>query len=251
MTPEKTGRNDPCPCGSGKKYKKCCLKLDRTLNAPGALDRDSIMESMRQMQDRFAKQRVREGEVREEVARRGFPAIFEELRTLGATHPEEDLEELFASDRTGASEIELSTELRGLGKDERRDWSFVKEGVAAELIKLYARRAHPDIALWSDISDRLDEAYNLAFAQDVSSAAMRVHHLTKFWETMFEVMPDETEHGLIEDLRGVELSFDVNLNHCLDDFELAMSEHEAPPARALAVRARMAKLLYAEPRYTE
>ncbi|MFM9942071.1 MAG: SEC-C metal-binding domain-containing protein [Hyphomicrobiaceae bacterium] len=21
----KTGRNDPCPCGSGQKYKKCCL----------------------------------------------------------------------------------------------------------------------------------------------------------------------------------------------------------------------------------
>ena len=21
----KTGRNDPCPCGSGKKYKNCCL----------------------------------------------------------------------------------------------------------------------------------------------------------------------------------------------------------------------------------
>ncbi|UAA38578.1 UPF0149 family protein [Paraneptunicella aestuarii] len=24
-TEPKTGRNDPCPCGSGKKYKKCCL----------------------------------------------------------------------------------------------------------------------------------------------------------------------------------------------------------------------------------
>ena len=23
---KKTGRNDPCPCGSGKKYKKCCLQ---------------------------------------------------------------------------------------------------------------------------------------------------------------------------------------------------------------------------------
>src|SRR6266404_108419 len=23
----KTGRNDPCPCGSGKKYKRCCLNL--------------------------------------------------------------------------------------------------------------------------------------------------------------------------------------------------------------------------------
>ena len=23
-----TGRNDPCPCGSGKKYKRCCLDKD-------------------------------------------------------------------------------------------------------------------------------------------------------------------------------------------------------------------------------
>jgi uncharacterized protein YchJ len=25
-TPMKSGRNDPCPCGSGKKYKQCCLQ---------------------------------------------------------------------------------------------------------------------------------------------------------------------------------------------------------------------------------
>jgi preprotein translocase subunit SecA len=25
-TGPKVGRNDPCPCGSGKKYKKCCGK---------------------------------------------------------------------------------------------------------------------------------------------------------------------------------------------------------------------------------
>jgi len=29
MARKKTGRNDPCPCGSGKKYKKCCLDKDR------------------------------------------------------------------------------------------------------------------------------------------------------------------------------------------------------------------------------
>lgn len=28
-TERKIGRNDPCPCGSGKKYKKCCLGRDR------------------------------------------------------------------------------------------------------------------------------------------------------------------------------------------------------------------------------
>lgn len=27
--PQKTGRNDSCPCGSGKKYKKCCLPADQ------------------------------------------------------------------------------------------------------------------------------------------------------------------------------------------------------------------------------
>ena len=25
---EETGRNDACPCGSGKKYKRCCLDGD-------------------------------------------------------------------------------------------------------------------------------------------------------------------------------------------------------------------------------
>ncbi|MFB3946993.1 SEC-C metal-binding domain-containing protein [Aeromonas veronii bv. sobria] len=25
VTPIKIGRNEPCPCGSGKKYKQCCL----------------------------------------------------------------------------------------------------------------------------------------------------------------------------------------------------------------------------------
>lgn len=28
---QKIGRNDPCPCGSGKKYKKCCLNLVRQI----------------------------------------------------------------------------------------------------------------------------------------------------------------------------------------------------------------------------
>ncbi len=30
----KTGRNDPCPCGSGKKYKKCCLGKEEKRKTP-------------------------------------------------------------------------------------------------------------------------------------------------------------------------------------------------------------------------
>ncbi len=27
------GRNEPCPCGSGRKYKQCCLPKDEALDA--------------------------------------------------------------------------------------------------------------------------------------------------------------------------------------------------------------------------
>jgi SEC-C motif len=34
----KLGRNDPCPCGSGKKYKHCCLKAEQTKAADSRAD---------------------------------------------------------------------------------------------------------------------------------------------------------------------------------------------------------------------
>jgi tetratricopeptide (TPR) repeat protein len=33
----KTGRNDPCPCGSAKKYKHCCLEKDRAADLADAV----------------------------------------------------------------------------------------------------------------------------------------------------------------------------------------------------------------------
>jgi Flp pilus assembly protein TadD len=40
MTPSKIGRNDPCPCGSGKKYKQCCQRTEgtNTSNSPALAD---------------------------------------------------------------------------------------------------------------------------------------------------------------------------------------------------------------------
>jgi SEC-C motif-containing protein len=41
------GRNDPCPCGSGKKYKRCCLGKDApALGAWTAGERDSALASL-------------------------------------------------------------------------------------------------------------------------------------------------------------------------------------------------------------
>lgn len=43
----KTGRNDPCPCGSGKKYKHCCLRQE-TAGKSEAMSRDRAWDTMMQ-----------------------------------------------------------------------------------------------------------------------------------------------------------------------------------------------------------
>ena len=45
----KTGRNDPCTCGSGKKYKHCCLDKDRAAQLVPAAAKLAAMA--RQMDD--------------------------------------------------------------------------------------------------------------------------------------------------------------------------------------------------------
>lgn len=46
----KIGRNDPCPCGSGKKYKKCCQ--DQSVAQPV----DDVWHTLRAVDDRLAHQ---------------------------------------------------------------------------------------------------------------------------------------------------------------------------------------------------
>ena len=50
---EKTGRNDACPCGSGKKYKQCCLS--NSINVlPGPEMSDTPWGRQRDASDRLA-----------------------------------------------------------------------------------------------------------------------------------------------------------------------------------------------------
>ena len=44
----KVGRNDPCPCGSGKKYKKCCLRKTVTKSST---DNTSTWETEKEAKD--------------------------------------------------------------------------------------------------------------------------------------------------------------------------------------------------------
>src|SRR5208337_4479286 len=65
LTTSKTNRNDPCPCGSGKKYKKCCLPKHEEA-------RKLIPKEQLQQMEEGAKARER----LEKEVRKGFDLIF-------------------------------------------------------------------------------------------------------------------------------------------------------------------------------
>ena len=46
---ENLGRNDLCHCGSGKKYKQCCLEIDERKAHPKALNKNGLMAIFRKM----------------------------------------------------------------------------------------------------------------------------------------------------------------------------------------------------------
>ena len=55
----KPGRNDRCPCGSGKKYKQCCLTKDEAAHAQhgSAMTRDGMAVAQVLRDERAAEQR--------------------------------------------------------------------------------------------------------------------------------------------------------------------------------------------------
>lgn len=55
----KPGRNDRCPCGSGKKYKSCCLTKDE------AAERERLTTAQTARDERAAKKRQSLSELRE------------------------------------------------------------------------------------------------------------------------------------------------------------------------------------------
>jgi hypothetical protein len=61
---DKTGRNDPCPCGSGKKYKKCCLPTH------AADQRQQFAEQQAERDQRAAAHRLSLREVTAAIAAR-------------------------------------------------------------------------------------------------------------------------------------------------------------------------------------
>lgn len=63
---QKVGRNDPCPCGSGKKYKACCLKKEQAKRAP----RSMKMRSVKTLQGGISNMLNQVGEMNKEIEKK-------------------------------------------------------------------------------------------------------------------------------------------------------------------------------------
>jgi tetratricopeptide (TPR) repeat protein len=73
-TMTKTGRNDPCPCGSGKKYKRCCQEKDEAEKSAARAAAQAAQQAALQAQQA-------ESQARYEAARKAF---IEKTRELDA-----------------------------------------------------------------------------------------------------------------------------------------------------------------------
>jgi len=137
--PRKVGRNEPCPCGSGKKYKKCCLPKDeararaaaaaarqaeeQAASAHASLpsDRPPPQPAEPQIQPRLTLDRFDEPKLPPEVEAR-LTALWDEF---------EEIEE-----PTGSQMDQLLSQLLEL-PFEATEWN--------DLLHLFAQCGHPDL----------------------------------------------------------------------------------------------------------
>ncbi|MCX7823357.1 MAG: SEC-C metal-binding domain-containing protein [Syntrophobacterales bacterium] len=85
---EKISRNDPCPCGSGKKYKKCCLSIHEGFKR--SIPQDELFKREQQLRE---KRRL------EQEIQRGFDLLFNEDFVRARKHAENLLEDYSEDDR--------------------------------------------------------------------------------------------------------------------------------------------------------
>jgi hypothetical protein len=139
---DKIGRNDPCPCGSGLKHKRCCLNSSQAFNSP----------SFPELRDRWD---------REEIARMTTGQIFEMLARLGIPSTEDAFLKDAAECR-GSSDIcrrwEAGFKITAEGNDADFPW------MAADVLW---RRLVPDKISTEQLDDMMQEGYELIAKRDL------------------------------------------------------------------------------------
>jgi len=137
----KIGRNDPCPCGSGKKYKKCCLEKNEQAakRMPAADDDEAGEDKELEYTPAFLRQMGKEAKKRASPERKRWMRFWEEFEEASVDEKIERASELIESIPEFKGELAFSL------MDILRN-PLQKSGRAKDLDKLIRRvkELHPE-----------------------------------------------------------------------------------------------------------
>ena len=120
LTMKKIERNTPCPCGSGKKYKQCCLKRDEVLASSKRVETALIPNAIREAIEHHQAGRLLQAE-----------AIYQQIFQAEPNHPEALHFLGVIAHQTGRNE--LAVELIGKALSIKPDYADAHNNLALAL----------------------------------------------------------------------------------------------------------------------
>ncbi|NSW91919.1 MAG: SEC-C domain-containing protein [Firmicutes bacterium] len=155
----KIGRNEPCPCGSGKKYKKCCIdKPEQDIMREGFL------------------QRLKSLWTYEKVSKMSTAEIIQRLESIGIPFDKDaflrDIEKFYSAEQISENWFK-NFRVTAKGRDEDFPW------LAAWI--LWERLAPTHILSMEQMNDLIDEGFELLSKNDSKKAC---DVWLKVWEAL-------------------------------------------------------------------
>ncbi|MCU9614566.1 SEC-C domain-containing protein [Caldibacillus lycopersici] len=190
------GRNDPCPCGSGKKYKKCCMNKDVTFDQTQPNNGKTESWSL------------------EKVAQLTSEEIFTKLNELGLTMDEQSFVKAIISKKSAK---ELFDEWV---KSYQLNESTISAEFAFYVIRVLAKRLAPDHILAEMLHSMMQDGYQLYENKEEEAACelwWELWNKTFAWLTPRQV-------SSIEQLDALTAPFMAqSYFNWVQDFEMALS----------------------------
>jgi tetratricopeptide (TPR) repeat protein len=133
----KPGRNDPCPCGSGQKYKRCCLEKDQIAQSAALADTATAQANATRALAALLREHIVEDEDNEDELTRDSNAVVDlvhEGKLDEAEQAARNLLECYPEVHDGYDRLGMVYEARGEPKQAADCYRKVIEFI----------RAHPD-----------------------------------------------------------------------------------------------------------
>jgi tetratricopeptide (TPR) repeat protein len=168
----KIGRNEPCPCGSGKKYKKCCM------NKPAP-----VQTGLKHYLGNFWRY--------EKVNEMNTEEIIEKLQSMGIAFKEEvflqDIKKFYSAEQLSENWFK-TFRVTAAGRDEDFPW------VAAWV--LWERLAPKDILSTEQMSNLIDKGYDYLNENDTKAAC---DAWLEVWKAIkVRIRPEDKDIGCLD-----------------------------------------------------